>query len=177
MDKEDLDRVAAGLVSFYQLIADSMSYMKKPRDYGTGEPLNMVEMHTLLLIVDCPGICITDVSKRWGNTLGAASRNVNRLWNKGYVRKEKLPGNDKNIHLFATDKGRVFAEMHKEYDKEEVRRQAAHILSCHSPEEFATFLSVLDSVREIVQSKTHQDSLHSLGSPAFLGQKTGQERP
>ena len=159
MEQEVLDQVAAGMDDFYQFIASSIGYMKKPRDYGTGEKVNMVEVHTLLMIADHPGICITEVSKMWGHTIAAASRNADRLCKKGYIQKGKLPGNDKNVHLFATEKGKAFAELHKQYDKKEVRADAEHVLRTHTPEEFVAFLSVLGTVREIIEQKNAREHI------------------
>ena len=159
MEQEVLDRAAAGMEEFYQLIADSIGYMKKPRDYGTGEKVNMVEIHTLLMTVAHPGVCTTEVSKMWGHTIAAASRNADRLCKKGYIQKGKLPGNDKNVHLFATEKGKAFAELHKQYDKREVRADAECVLRTHTLEEFSAFLSVLGTVREIIERKNDREHI------------------
>ena len=76
----------------YRFVMCSMDDYNAVHDYGTGKVLNMVEMHTLSMIADDPGLRVTDVAKMWNRTLGAASKNVNKLCVKGYVEKKKLPG-------------------------------------------------------------------------------------
>lgn len=153
MVSERLEKIIENMDELYQFILISMDNMKRPQDYGTGELLNMVEMHTLGLIADQPGICVSDVARVWGRTLGAASRNVNRLAQKGYVKKEKLPGNDKNVHLYATEKGQAFAQLHKQHDRETIEADAQEILKHHTIDEVETFFSVLHSLKVIFETK------------------------
>ena len=110
----------------YRFVMCSMDNYNTVHDYGTGEMLNMVEIHTLSMIAEQPGLRVTDIAKLWNRTLGAASKNVSKLCAKGLVEKKKLPGNDKTIHLYPTDKGLEIAALHHRYD----RRQIEDTLRC-----------------------------------------------
>lgn len=128
---------------FYHFVTVAGENFGAKHDYGTGKELNAVEMHTLAMIADNPGLCITDVARLWSRTLGAASKNVNRLVAKGYVEKRKLPGNEKNIHLYPTDKGLHLAELHRKYDRLHQSEAIDYLLTQYTPEELKIFYSVL----------------------------------
>lgn len=122
MDKRELDQLCLWADDIYRFVMVMMDHMKQPRDYGTGKILNMVEIHTLSMIAANPGICISDVAKKWNRTLSAASRNIDRLFAKGYVEKKKLDGNSKTIHLYLTEKGQKLADLHRAYDQEKTEK-------------------------------------------------------
>lgn len=123
-------------------------YVTQSRDYGNGELLTMVEIHTLTLIAQSPGLRITDAAQQLERTLGAVSRNVDRLQRKGYLEKRKLPGNQKNICLFPTPTGEALAEAHLAFDQNYIRSTGQHILSRHTEEELHTFFAVLRTLNE-----------------------------
>ena len=131
----------------YQFVLEIMDYMKKPHDYGTGIILNMVEMHTLAMIADTPGMTVGEVAKRWNRTMSAASRNVERLCSKGYVEKRKEEGNAKNIHLYTTDIGRELAEKHSALDHREIERFAGFIDQKYSIDDLEKFRCMMNIIR------------------------------
>lgn len=150
MEQQDIyERYFAAIGVFYHFILVAGDDVGAKHDYGTGKELNTVEMHTLAMIADDPGLCITDVAKQWNRTLGAASKNVNKLAAKGYVEKRKLPGNDKTIHLYPTDKGKHLAELHRQYDREHQTKALEYLLKHHTPEELETFYSVLKTMLDV----------------------------
>lgn len=114
-----------------------------PTDYGTGKELDMVQVHTLSMIADNPGICVSEVAKMWNRTRGAASKNVQRLCDKGYVEKRKLEGDDKTVHLYPTESGMVLHELHKQYDLKHALATVEHLRTYHSEEDLLTFYKVL----------------------------------
>ena len=130
----------------YRFAITLMDFMKQPHDYGTGEVLNMVEMHTIAMIADNPGICVSDVAQKWNRTLSAASRNVDRLYNKGYIRKEKLNGNKKNIHLYVTEKGQQLTDLHKAYDLNISLEFMKHITEIYSIEDLQKWNSITNTL-------------------------------
>lgn len=137
----------------YRFVMLASDEYAKPHDYGTGKVLNMVEMHTLAMIAENPGICITDVAKLWNRTLGAASRNVQRLCDKGYAEKRKLPGNEKTIHLYPTELGLELARRHREYDRENVEKTVSRLLAHHSEEELVNAYQILLTAIRIYEEK------------------------
>ncbi len=151
MDETMLEKFTAEMDLLYKFALTGSDVMFKPRDYGTGEILNIVEIHTLSMIADDPGICISDVARRWNRTLGAASRNVDKLQSKGYIEKKKLDGNNKTIRLYPTEKGTELARLHSECDKQQVQMLTERVLNSHSQGEVINFFSVLRSINEIIK--------------------------
>ncbi len=150
MDEEMMKKFTAEMDLLYEFALTGSSFMFKPRDYGTGEVWNIVEIHTLAMIADDPGICISDVARRWNRTLGAASRNVDKLLSKGCIEKRKLDGNNKTIRLYPTEKGAELARLHSECDKQKVQELTERVLECHSQGEVMNFFSVLKSINEFI---------------------------
>lgn len=151
MDEKLLNEIMPEMDLIYQFILTGSDNMARPHDYGTGEVLNMVEMHTLAMIEESPGICISEIARLWNRTLGAASRNVDKLQNKGYIEKKKLTGNNKTVRLYPTEKGKYLAELHKQFDDEKIRRITEQVLNCHTPEEIRAFFSVLKQLAELIK--------------------------
>lgn len=148
MDELDLQTLSAWSEDMYHFVMVIMDHMKKPHDYGTGVVLNMVEMHTLSLIADQPGISVGEVAKQWNRTMSAASRNVDRLESKGCVEKKKMNGNGKTIHLFATPKGQTLADMHRAYDEKEWALFSRFIQERCTEEDLRQFIRILKIIQE-----------------------------
>lgn len=153
MDSKDLNQLTSWADDMYRFVITIMDYMKQPRDYGTGEILNMVEMHTISMIAETPGLCVSDIAKRWNRTLSAASRNVDRLYNKGYIEKRKLEGNSKNIHLYVTEKGQQLADLHHTFDLEESLLFMNYIVEKYSLEDLEKCNSIMNTLAEFFEEK------------------------
>ena len=153
MTQESFQEVMAYTDRLFSLISVLNDSVARPRDYGTGKVLNMVEVHTLAMIAQTPGITPSEVAQRWGRTRSAASRNIDRLQRKGYVRKEFHPGNHKTIHLYPTVEGEELARSHARYDADTTREVAAQLLERHDLEEIRAFFSVLESFTDIIKEE------------------------
>lgn len=147
MDEKELQQYAAWSKEMYGFVMDIMDYMKKPHNYGTGTILNMVEMHTLAMIAENPGMTVGEVAKCWNRTMSAASRNVDRLCVKEYVRKQKEDGNEKTVHLYATETGQQLADFHRELDSRETARFANYIQDKCSKEDLEQFQATMQLIR------------------------------
>ena len=90
---------AERLYRFVQLYAD---YMQAARDYGTGELISMVEVHTLTMIADSPGITVTELAQMWDRTKGAVSQNVKKLEQKGLILKKTDPADTRRRLYYPT---------------------------------------------------------------------------
>lgn len=137
----------------YTFVGIAMETLKRPRDYGTGELFSMVEMRTLDKIAETPGMRVSDIARLWSRTLGAASRNVDRLQGKGLVDRVKLPDNQKNVRVYPTEKGRELCRLHRAYDRRELDGLARTMLEKYSVEELEIFYRVLRSLREVFEEK------------------------
>lgn len=149
---EDLEQILTWSDDIYRFVMLVMDNMKRPRDYGTGEVLNMVEIHTISMIAKNPGICVSEIAKQWNRTLGAASRNVDRLLAKGYVEKRKTDNNGKTIHLYVTERGQQLAERHHAYDLEMACKFYEFIRAKYNDHDIETFRAVLAALHKFYEN-------------------------
>lgn len=138
---ENLNRKADMLYKFVTLYIE---YMNKPKDYGTGELVNMVEVHILTIIEENPGINVTQLSKMWNRTKGAVSQTINKLEKKGYITRQKSSENAKVVLLFPTERGIELSKSHKLYDKNEVTDTFEYLIRKCSLEEIDIFYKVIN---------------------------------
>jgi len=92
------------------------TYQKQTHNYGTGEFYTPLEVHTVSLIEDHPGISVTEIAQRTLRTKGAVSQIITRLEEKGLLRRERNSRNGRQFFLYVTDEGLRLSKLHKEYD-------------------------------------------------------------
>ena len=90
---------------------------KSPVDIGTGDKFNGAQIHMIEAIGKGKGKTVTALSKYFMVTKGAISQIVSRLNKMGYITKTKRIGNDKEIILELTEKGRQAYRMHEKYNE------------------------------------------------------------
>ncbi|MEG1720339.1 MAG: MarR family transcriptional regulator, partial [Pseudoflavonifractor sp.] len=100
----------------YEFVIKYNEYIYQARDYGNGDPMKMVEVHTLSMIEDHPGITVSELAKLWMRTKGTVSVNVSTLEQKGYIYRQKEGNNAKVVHLYLTPEGVELSTIHKSYD-------------------------------------------------------------
>lgn len=145
--KEEIDKIYSELSPradiLYRFVMTYADYINGVRDYGTNISINMVEVHTLSMIEDNPGITVSQLAKRWERTKGAISQNVSKLEKKGLVQKIKDEKNNKIVHLFVTKDGEHLSTAHKIYDITDIMQTQQELLENCTIEEINTFYKVL----------------------------------
>jgi DNA-binding MarR family transcriptional regulator len=98
-----------------------MEIDKKTRYYGTDVPLFYAEIHLIKAIKENEGIHITGLARYLEVTKGAVSQMLMKLEKKGFVVKEKDPGNQSRFLLKLTPKGETahlnHMRLHQEFDE------------------------------------------------------------
>lgn len=151
MNKTEINK-AFGTISgrtdeLYDFINLFHECINQPKDYGIGELISMVEVHTLDLIDDNPGITQGEIAKRRGRTLGAVCQMISKLVKKGLVQKRKEEGNAKIVHLYVTDKGEQLSMMHRLNDIKEMNLSLQMLLESCTMEELRAFTKVAMAYR------------------------------
>lgn len=155
----ELSRNANRLYEFVMLYH---AYLYEAKDYGNGDLIRMVEVHTLTMIEDHPGITVSALAKLWGRTKGTVSVNVTTLEQKGYIYRKKEGNNAKVVHLYATEKGIELSTLHKLYDNLDILQTQSELLKTCSHQEIDCFYKVLSAYRELFQ-----DSGKSRGKSSY----------
>lgn len=78
-------------------------YINTARDYGTDEIFHMVEVHTLTVIEENPGITVTEAALKRNRTRGAVSQIISKLEKRDLIIRKKEGRNAKNVHQYATE--------------------------------------------------------------------------
>lgn len=138
----------------YQFVMSYHDYIYSARDYGNGDSIKMVEVHTLSLIESNPGISVSELAQMWNRTKGTVSVNVTSLEKKGYIFRRKENGNAKVVHLYPTPKGIELSTMHKAYDNLESAHIQRELLRKFSTEDLDTFYRVIGTYLDLLSSHT-----------------------
>ena len=118
-------------------------YANEPRDYGTGEKVNMLSVHIMSNIEEHPGITVTELAQEWVRTKGAISQVIKSLDENGYIIKKKEGSNQKNVHLYPTSKGVELSLAHKLYDARNLKNTLDFFTQYCTEEELTAFYKVL----------------------------------
>lgn len=140
-------------VNFSRFISLYQKNMSILHDYGDGVPRSMAEMHILKIICEEPGITVGKVAEKWGCTKGASSQNVTKLEKQGFVVRKKAPNNGREIHLYATEQGKLLNDYHSYYDNKEGEDILNQLLRTCSMEELIIFDKVLEAYSDILETK------------------------
>lgn len=117
------------------------------------EDFNMIEMHTLTYIDDIPGITATELSKMWHKSKSSISQTIKKLMEAGYVEKRYEGDNEKNAHLYVTEKGKRLSSIHKAYDVADITQTAAHLEERCSKEDLDAFYRIVDEYVKLLKSE------------------------
>ena len=127
----------------YKFVKMYNDYANEPRDYGTGEKVNMLSVHIMSDIEEHPGITVTELAQEWVRTKGAISQVIKNLDENGYIIKKKEGSKQKNIHLYPTGKGVELSLAHKLYDARNLKNTLDFFTEYCTEEELMAFYKVL----------------------------------
>lgn len=154
---DELEQIFSQLNSrankLYKFVMLYHDYITQQRDYGTGQMINMVEVHTLTLIEETPGVTVTRLALLWNRTKGAVSQTIKKLEQKGYIYRQKEPDNAKEVHFFATPEGVALSNAHKAYDTRDITETMALLMRRHTAAELDTFYSVIDTYTALMEEE------------------------
>ena len=141
-EKREWSEKAKILYTFLNLMD---GYASNPKDYGTGEKINMVEMHTLAAIYDDPGITVTALAAQTKKTKAAVSQIITKLENRGMLVRTKHRDNGKISVMTITPKGYELCRAHIKYDAADEAETLEALMQSVSMDEIRTFYKVLEA--------------------------------
>jgi DNA-binding MarR family transcriptional regulator len=130
-----------------KFVTVSSDIYKTPVDYGCGQKLAMMEVHTLSMIGYHPGIITAEIREKFGgyHSLSAISQNVAKLLRKELVYQVKKEDNDKNKHLYLTEQGEKIHLSHIQYDIANANKMMNSLLQHVTLDELNVFFRVIDA--------------------------------
>lgn len=129
----------------YEFINIQNDYASRPKDYGTGELINMVEMHTLAAIYDDPGITVTALAAQTNRTKAAVSQVITKLEKRGLLVRTKSLENGKISVMTITPKGYELCRAHIQFDEVHEARALENLLKSVTMDDIRTFYKVLEA--------------------------------
>ncbi len=135
------------IIEFVQAYSDKMNVM---RDYGNGQPIKTVEVYTLYLIEQNPGITVSGLAEKQRRTKGTVSTNVTTLEKNGYIYREKRSDNAKVVHLYTTPAGQRLSILYNAFTARVTRRDQDLLLRSCSQEEINAFCRVLHQYLKVI---------------------------
>lgn len=120
------DEITKMIELLYTMDRIILAMQKKPHDYG-GELLHANEAHTLKAIAQDEGISQTELSELMFRTKGATSVVVDKLVEKGLVRRERVDGDQRRYLLTLTEKGWAVHRAHLDYDDRHVQKAGREV--------------------------------------------------
>lgn len=152
--KEEIDskytRLSLRADVLYHFVTTYSNYIHQARDYGTGQIINMAEVHILTMIADEPGITTNVLAQKWKCTKAAVSQNVKKLEQKKLVYRIQDEENKKVFHLYVTEEGENLALAHKRFDILDIIETKEELLKYCTEEEIDTFYKVLEVYQSII---------------------------
>jgi DNA-binding MarR family transcriptional regulator len=144
------------MVTFIRITKKFNELEKFSIDMGDGERIYPSELHILDAIGNDYGNSVTELSKKFGITKGAVSQVVNKLYEKGYLKKERKEGYAKEIKLSPSEKGweafKILDEMHKKMEDEFFR-----YLGNVESEKVGSFIEIMLKIEEFIDTFLSQE--------------------
>jgi DNA-binding MarR family transcriptional regulator len=130
---------------FGRIIMRYEALRDEPITIADSDVLYSSQIHAIEAIGNAPGSTVTSLKRHFGVTKGAVSQIVTKLEQRGYVRKVKKEGNDKEKVLQLTEKGLGAFAQHEKIERL-AGDEVAGIARAHTCGELQAFLAVLKNV-------------------------------
>jgi len=153
MEKSELphEKTIKLMVSFFRITKKFNELEKVSIDMGDGEKLFPSELHILDSIGNNYGNSVTELSKSFEITKGAVSQVVNKLFEKGYINKDKKPGHVKEIILTPSEKGlkafKILDDVHRNMENEFFK----YLYTVES-EKINSFIEIMDRIEDFIDT-------------------------
>lgn len=118
MDRKNASRKL--MESFLRMVNQYNSMEKIPLSFGTKHRFYHSERHMLDIIGGNPSLNITEFAHLSGVTKGAVSQVVSKLESKGAIRRYNEIGNEKEVFIELTDKGREIFDHHQKVNEKTI---------------------------------------------------------
>lgn len=131
-------------------------------DFGSGDLLNSTEINTIMVVGNNPGINITDLAEFSELSKSSISQVISKLSEKNLVRKYRNVGNDKEILLTLTPRGKITFLGHEQFHAR-IKENIMDNIGPISDEEIMTLMRICNAIEKtsewVVQRLNKQDSV------------------
>ena len=117
------------------------------------EELTMMEIRTIMMVNEHPGITATQLGHYWNRSRGAISQILKKIETKGFLYKEKSEKDEKVYHLYVTDRGVEAVYAFVANDFEDTTHIIKKLLETCTTDELKAFYKVANSYRKILTNE------------------------
>jgi len=131
------------------------------RDYGSGDQLNFSDIHAIVAVGHNPDMNITDLAEFMGLSKSSISQIISKLSEKSLVRKFRSEGNNKEIRLCLTPRGKIAFLGHEQFHAklEEHLQQHLGKISDDEIKNLITICNALEKTADwIIQNRNRSES-------------------
>lgn len=139
------------LIQFIRTSKKFNEFEKMSIDIGNGEKLYPSEIHIIEAIGSNRANKVTELSHIFRITKGAISQVVNKLYDKGFIHKERNKEFGKEIILSLTPKGQKTFEIQEELHKK-MKNEFINYLESVEPEKIDSFILILAKIEEYIDA-------------------------
>ncbi len=145
------------MIQFIRITKKFNELEKMSIDIGKDEKLYPSELHVLDAIGNNYANSVTELSKKFEITKGAVSQVVNKLFEKGFLKKDRKKGYGKEIILFPTEKGwkafKIQNDLHRKMEDEFFR-----YLETADSEKIDSFIEIMGKIEEFIDTFLRYES-------------------
>lgn len=145
-------KITARANMLYEFVILYHNYIYSQHSYEA-EKYNMMEIHTLTYIDDCPGITATQLSKIWHKSKSAISQTIKKLIESGCVEKRYKENNEKTALLYVTEKGKRLSGVHKAYDVADITQTTAYLIEQCSEADLEAFYRIIEQYTKLLKAE------------------------
>jgi DNA-binding MarR family transcriptional regulator len=157
MNRKDASRKL--MESFIRMVNKYNAMEKHTISYGTKHEFYHSERHMLDLFGDNPELNITELAQHTGVTKGAISQVVSKLEDKGAVHRYKEDGNEKDVLVGLTEKGKEIYE-HRKKINDEIVSQLQSGMKDYSDENVICLLDMFKWIEDYLDESKKQMENH-----------------
>ncbi len=153
MKADDISRetIFELLVSFIRINKKFNRIEGHAIDVGDGVKLYPSEIHVIEAIGNNYADNVTSLSRKFGITKGAVSQVVNKLFDKGFVGKERNKDYGKEIILSLTGKGLTAFNIQDKFHSM-MEREFVNYLADFTPDQIDSFLMIMGCIEDYVDT-------------------------
>lgn len=119
-------------------------YASKPKDFGDGDYITLIEIGILVYISSFPGVTNSTLCEQFGRTKGAISQLIRKLEDKGYIQRSPNPEDAKSFLFYPSLKGMRLIQKINEKDMNDSNGTLLRLLQICSLEDIQTFFRMVD---------------------------------
>lgn len=137
----------------YDFITVTTGMLNAIRQNANGVELTIVEVRTIMMIQENPGITATQLCHNWNRSRGAISQILKKIEQKGFIYRKKSWDNDKVFQLYPTEAGVQVVNAFVEEDSRDTTNLIRSLLETCTVEELRAFYKVINCYRQLLLEK------------------------